>query len=246
MKSIYLFLILIQLGVTSCWRKVYTHKQPAAKLYTLKSTDSTATYDAYLKPYRTEMQAKMNVIVGESNLQLVKSKPDGNLGHMVCDAMYYATKRKNFACDASMCNYGGIRIPSVAKGNISLGTVYEIMPFDNELLVLSLTGVQLDSLCQNIARSGGMPVSHITFNIAQSTAQNIFINNEALQHNKTYNIVVSDYMANGGDNMSSLKNLPRTEVKVLLRDAIIDYIKYCKANNQQLVQENEKRITQQK
>jgi 2',3'-cyclic-nucleotide 2'-phosphodiesterase (5'-nucleotidase family) len=247
MKKYHFFLyLLLLIGNSACWRKAHLHQQPKAKLYAIKANDSNAKYDTFLLPYRKAMQQKMNVIVGTSNMQLVKAKPDGNLGHMVCDAMYYAASQKKIPCDASMCNAGGIRVPSVAKGNVSLGTVYEIMPFDNELLVLSFTGPQLDSICQGIARSGGMPVSGIEFTINQNTAQNIKINGNPLSYNTTYNIVVSDYMANGGDNMNILKNLPRTQCKILLRDAIVDYIKYCTANNKPLATENQKRITQSK
>jgi 2',3'-cyclic-nucleotide 2'-phosphodiesterase (5'-nucleotidase family) len=247
MRKYHFFLyLLILLSASSCWRKAYVHQQPKAKLYAIKANDSNAKYDAFLLPYRKELQQKMNVVVGSSNVQLVKAKPDGNLGHVVCDAMYYGAMQKNVPCDASICNFGGIRVPSVAKGSVSLGTVYEIMPFDNEILVLSITGEQLDTICQSIARSGGMPVSRISFNIVNNTAQDIKVRDDAIDHDAVYNIVVSDYMANGGDNMNILKNLPRTACKMLLRDAIIDYIKYCNANNKPLAIENEKRITQSK
>ena len=78
-----------------------------------------------------------------------------------------------------VANYGGIRINSVTDGDLTLGKVYEIMPFENALVVMDLNGDQVKLLLDRIAAYGGWPVSEgLNFEIADSTATNIVIQNK--------------------------------------------------------------------
>jgi 2',3'-cyclic-nucleotide 2'-phosphodiesterase (5'-nucleotidase family) len=230
--------------LSSACHSVYQHSAPQAKLYTLQSPaqDSAIAAD-FLTPYRTAMQAQMDVVIGFNDTVLTKAKPDGNLGHMVADAMLAAARTKVPQTQLSVCNYGGIRVPSVGKGKISLGTVYEIMPFDNTVVVVTLNGVQLDSMCQNAARGGGLPVAGISFTIKNNAAQNITVQGQALDYDTDYYVAVNDYMANGGDNMEYLKKLPRQDCNILLRDAIVNYVKQQQSANASLWQAPFKRIS---
>jgi 2',3'-cyclic-nucleotide 2'-phosphodiesterase (5'-nucleotidase family) len=212
------------------------------QLYTVKVADSAVSGKDFLASYRMKMQAIMDVEVGYSDTALQKAKPDGSLGHLVCDAMLQAARIKEPNTDASICNYGGIRVPSMAKGKVTLGTVYEVMPFDNEIVVLSLSGALMDSLCQQIARGGGMPVAGIQLLMAKNKATQIKINGSELLYNRTYLLAVSDYMANGGDNMSIFKDAQRINSNILLRDAIVTYIKQQSSSKKSLWQTPHKRI----
>ena len=105
------------------------------------------------------------------------------------------------------------------------------MPFDNELVVLKLSGTQVKDMLNKIAEKGGIPVAGMTLMINKTTASNITIKGKPFDETKDYWIVTSDYLANGGDNYTFFKNAKERKVmNILLRDVIINY---CKDMTQQ-------------
>ena len=153
-----------------------------------------------------------------------------------------ASEYTHSSIDIGIINYGGIRVPSLTKGPVTIGNVYELMPFDNYLVVLSLTGKQVQSMLDAIAASGGWPVAGVTFTIKDNTADDVQINGKRLHSESTYHIAISDYLANGGDNMDMLKGLPQENTNVLLRDAFKAYFVDFSNHDQALPYINEMRI----
>jgi 2',3'-cyclic-nucleotide 2'-phosphodiesterase (5'-nucleotidase family) len=205
----------------------------------LKLYDSTAHY--FIAPYKKQLDAQMNVVIGSTQTTLLKERPEGTLGNLIADAaVWYATKNYPKPIDVSVMNYGGIRIPSIAAGNITVGKIYELMPFDNMLDVLEINGTTLNELLQLVAANGGWPLAGVQFTISNNKAVDIRIGGELLQLNKTYTLITSDYIANGGDNAVMLKNYSkRTGLNYKLRDAILEYVKSAGQLNMQ----NNGRIT---
>ena len=94
----------------------------------------------------------------------------------------------------SIVNNGGLRT-SLPKGKITVGDVFELMPFENELVLLSLTGSQVSELADYIASRGGEGVSGISFGMLSGRAEGIKIQNRPLEPDSTYWMVTSDYIA---------------------------------------------------
>ncbi len=189
----------------------------------------------FLASYRMQVNSKMNVVVGNNLEELTKEKPNSTLGNMVSDAMYLEAKKINPQVVASVANYGGLRIPYLGKGAITLGKIYELMPFENTLYNIELSGSLVDTLCQYIAKGGGWPISNMEFTMKNNKASNIIINKEALNYNKKYTIAFNSYMAEGGDKCDFLIPLPKQMSGILVRDAILNYIKTCSQNKQSLI-----------
>jgi 2',3'-cyclic-nucleotide 2'-phosphodiesterase (5'-nucleotidase family) len=100
------------------------------------------------------------------------------------------------------------------------------MPFDNELVVLKLSGAQVKDMLNKIAEKGGIPVGGMTLLINKTTASNVTIKRKPFDETKDYWVVTSDYLANGGDNYTFFKNAKERKVmNALLRDVIINYCK---------------------
>lgn len=189
-------------------------------------TQQDAAIEKEIEPYRAELEASMNEVVVFCENDLIKAKPSSPLGNLLADAtLAMAVEYTKSPVDAAIMNYGGIRVPSISKGAVTLGNVYEIMPFDNYLVTLELEGSILNEVLQKIASGGGWPVSGIQFIIKEGNAVAIKINGAPLDLNKTYTVAISDYLANGGDNLEMLKGLPQQNTNVLLRDAFIDYFR---------------------
>ena len=108
---------------------------------------------------------------------------------------------------------------------ISKRNVFEVMPFENELIVLSMNGAVMKQLLNYIVSKGGVPVSGLRMKIKNKEAADAMINNVPFDSTKTYKAVTSDYLANGGDDLAFLADIKQREyVNLKIRDAIIEHI----------------------
>lgn len=223
---IYIVSILLCASLWSC--KV---NQIAEYQYDYTEIDSTyTTSDAHITdviaPYKVDLDATMNEVIAVSKVEMTKAKPESLLGNLLSDAtLAIGQKYHDEKVDIGIVNYGGIRVPSLSAGNVTLGNIYEIMPFDNYLVILEVEGSILREALNSIAVRGGWPISGANFSIKNNEAIHIYIGGEKLDENRVYKIAISDYVANGGDKMSMFKSLERTNTNVLLRDAFIEYFK---------------------
>lgn len=179
-------------------------------------------------PYKTTLDAKMNVVIGFAPEALIKKLPESNLGNFFSDALFIRAKQipnTDTAHLVAMFNSGGLRT-SVPEGDVHVRNMFELMPFENELVLIPLKGSQLLLVLNAIADKGGAPLAGVRFKIANHKAEDIFIHQTALDTNFVYTIATSDYLANGGDKFFNVET-PKTFTKtnLLLRDILIDYCK---------------------
>ena len=199
--------------------------------YNLQSFDSNtieikATEDsialAIIAPYQRGIEAEMNEIISYSKISLTKKGAESLLGNFVTDLCL------NYS-DAHMCvmNNGGLR-SSIEKGPITRGKIYELMPFENELVVLELNKEDYLGLLNYICKRGGEPFSgiKITMNKEGKVMTNSWPVN--FENNEKVKVLTSDYLANGGDKMSFFQNKEQYKLNLKLRDAIIDH---CNKND---------------
>lgn len=196
----------------------------------------------FLFDYKLRYDSLMKVPIGTTSKPLTKAQPDCTLGYLVADALLEAALKKDSTVHAAISNQGGIRVQYIPPGTISLGQVYEIMPFDNLFVVIEVPGTLLLQWLQHIADWGGWPVSGISFEIYQGKVQNVLIQGIPLHPNIVYRIATSDYIANGGDQCAFLLECKRTKYNVLMRETIIDYIKQRHNRQEPLAIELENRI----
>ena len=193
------------------------------------SVDSTAAAHTGMRQliahYQKGVDSQMSIAIGHSTATLTKQQPVSDLGNFLAHAQLSVAQKLDKDIEAGLINYGGIRVPSLHSGTITKGDVFELLPFDNRLVTIYVPGDTLVLLCDHMARLKGWPVSGISFEIHAGTARNILVQGLPLKQDKVYKLVMSDYIANGGDNCSFLRSLKRDAHTILLRDAIIDYIK---------------------
>lgn len=141
-----------------------------------------------------------------SDIELVKQKPESGLTNLLADLLL--NEGKKFSRESNLqinpeisyFNYGGIRT-SLPKGEITVGKIFELMPFENEMVFIQLTGAQLQQFYNQVADFGGESVGGVRFVISNGKAKDIFINGELLNTEKKYWLVTNDYSANGGDDL---------------------------------------------
>ncbi len=198
---------------------------------------------AYYKPYKQNLDSQMNRVVAVAAIEIAKGKPEGPLNNLMADAMYHIGKLKNIPFDVAYTNYGGLRIP-LAKGEIPLYKVFELMPFENLITTVKFSGADMQSFFNYVAAGGGDPIAGATFKIKNEKAVAVMINGEALDLSRDYTLLTSDYMANGGDGGEIFfKSSDRKTYEIKLRDALLMYLEQQTREGKLINPVNDGRIT---
>ncbi len=238
-----LFSLFIALLVSSC-KTLFPVKANADLIKIEKPSTADTALISFYKPYKDSLDKMMQIKIAELETDLYKKQPESTLGNLIADILFAETKQHlKLPVDFSVMNYGGIRVSSLAKGNLMINDAYLISPFDNYLVLQKLSGMQVQAICDSLALKGGWPVSGISFEIKNKKAQHIQIQHQALDLSKTYTMATIDYVANGGDGMALLKAVPQMATGVLFRDAIIDYWKQQTQQGKKINAQPENRIT---
>jgi len=197
-----------------------------------------------VQPYSIEVNRTMNKVIGFTPTTMAKRLPESSLGNFMADCMQtMGAKKFGVPVDIAFMNQGGIRA-SINKGNITVGNVFELMPFDNLLVLQELKGSVLEALLNHIAADGGWPISKGSFfKIKNKQAVDIIINGKPLDRNATYLTVNSDYIAQGGSDAAMLKVFPFQNKGYLIRDALIEYIQEITASGKPVEAKIENRVT---
>ena len=195
-----------------------------------------------ITPYKTALDSEMNqvLVISAEEFPKEKGKPETKLGNLVADlSLEVATEIYGDSIDFCLLNFGGLRT-SLPKGEITKGKIFELMPFENELVVLTLNKDSLKSLIHYLNNIGGQPISG---NISFKFSGKEFMLDENLFPNNYVKVLTSDYLAGGGDKMGFFLNPIKTEkVGIKLRDAIIQYCIQENAKGNQLIGKLDGRI----
>jgi 2',3'-cyclic-nucleotide 2'-phosphodiesterase (5'-nucleotidase family) len=239
-----LFVVLFCFAGLSCNT---TYQSQSLQYNSYRINDKQAKDSAmlsFLQPYSANVNKTMNDVVGIADISLDKKQPEGPLGNFMVDAfLTMAAEKYGVKVDAAFVNSGGIRLNQLPAGNITNGKIFELMPFDNLLIIQKLKGEVFQQFLDLTAAKGGWPVAGITMQIKEKKAINIVIGGKPLDPAATYTIANSDFIANGGDNADMLRTVPQITNGYLMRDAILDYIKKLKDQGKNISANIENRVT---
>ena len=227
-KSGFRLLLGLLVFATACQRGPYQARlrpapvtsQPVAKT---QADDPAAA--ALIVPYHDKVTAQMTETLGTAPAALLKNPGESPLANFVADLQRdRAARELSQPVALGVMTNGGLRA-SLPAGPLTLGNVFELMPFENELVVLEAPGAVVGQLFDYAAHSK-MAVSGATYTVTfDGLPKDILINSQPFDINQTYRIAISDYLASGGDNMAFFKPLPPRHTNVLVRTAIADHIR---------------------
>ncbi len=226
-KSAFYALLVATLFAVSC-NTTYKTENVQYSNYRIQQSPSFNFITALMRPYADSVKKLVELVIGHNETQLERKRQGNTLGYFIADAyLEMARQRVDPNIDAAFMNSGGIRLPDLAAGPITQGKLYELMPFDNLMVILQMKGNLLRQYLDTLAATEGVIESGMTMQIVNKTAQQVLIAGKPLDLNADYTIVHSDYVA---INTNLLKTIDRKTTSYLLRDAIIDYVKF---NNNQ-------------
>ena len=180
-----------------------------------------------IKPYRQGLEKAMNDTIGLLGNDLTKGEGESLLGNFVSDLLLVkAVEIYDTVVDMAAVTNGGLRVP-LKKGYIKVGDVFELMPFDNELLLLRINGRQVEQLFNYMYHRKNLTVANtkVVFD-HYGHLQSLTIGEEPFEPSRIYTLAISDYLATGGDQMDFLTaSESAVSAHYKVRDAIIDYFK---------------------
>lgn len=189
-----------------------------------------ATMESKILPYRTKLMNDMEKVLCISKDPLFAGRPESPLSNFCADLILQESdsiciKRfPDMRIDVSMVNRGGLRVP-IPKGEVKVQNMFELMPFENEIVFLKIKGDVLRRFIDHMASRGGEGVSGMKFGIRNDKGLDPQIQGKPLDDSKNYWLVTSDYIANGGDGSEILKEVQqRISTGVKFRDMFIDHL----------------------
>jgi len=228
-KNFFILITLISCGCTSTRIKGFEKKG------FMPLTDSTLTHQAtntLIAPYKASLQKKMHKVITycDTPMKRLKTVPESLLGNFTADLVFEYGKKEKNALDFCVLNFGGLRT-SLPKGPITVEKIFELMPFENTLEIVSISKDSLESLLNYLAIKGGQPIANARLEIQDKKPINFSIAKtpiKELPEKKVFHIITSDYLANGGDRMYFFQQpVKRESLGVKLRDVILEH---CKAS----------------
>lgn len=245
-NSIYIFFLLFSAFIlpVSCNIQYQPQSVTYADYRISDSIKNNSALQQLLQPYTDSVNKNMNDVIAVTDTELEKKQPEGTLGNMMADAMFAKAKvLYGSGVDGAFINNGGLRLPAIPKGKITRSKIYELAPFDNNIVLQKLSGKVLLEFLNHISVRGGWPVAGIKWQIKNKQAENVLVNGQALNENTVYNIAMIDYVANGGDDCNMLRPITQLNKGFILRDAIIEYLTAYTRQGKNYTVQIENRVT---
>lgn len=232
--------VLIVLSVVligSC--RVYQPKLSSqAKSISVDKGVSSHRTDSIIQIYKATLDVKLSEVLVYNERDLLKGDPESPLGNMFADLLYLPWKDSIQSIfpnthSFALFNKGGLRT-ILPAGNVTVGAVFELMPFENELVLIHLKADAVKDLVAGLFAFNGQPVSGMRLS---GTPDNysLYIDDKKYTDGQSVVILTSDYLANGGDRMSFLsKRSQIIPLRIKIRDRLIYVMRKMGASGQKL------------
>jgi len=187
-----------------------------------------------VQPYSERVRA-LTVVIGKLEGEMKKGPVGaGTLGQFVTDAMLTeARKRSGKSIALALSNAGGLRKNEIAPGQLRVSDIFELLPFENELITLDLTGAQLLKIMELTPRNA-QAGARVRFRWNDQNRTEVIETKlldakgeHEIDPNRVYTIVTIDYLyklkSGSYAILQEAKNIQ--PLNVTIRDAVVDYVK---------------------
>lgn len=201
---------------------------------------------ALLTPYKVSIDSMMYHVVGTSEMTMDRGVPESLLSNLVADVLRdAAVKVMGKPADMGLMNVGGLR-NILSEGDITRGNIYEILPFENSLCVVTLKGSVLKELFASVAARRGEGVSGARLEITKDgKLLSGTIGGKPVDDNKLYTVATIDYLADGNDGMDPLAKAEKRECPpgATLRSLFMEYVELQTKAGKKITSRMDGRIT---
>lgn len=220
-------------GICLGYAKIKINKEGKPS-FTYKLIPVKSHLDAKIDPafsdmidvYSAAVTEKMEEVIGHCPKAIRKGSPESPLGNLTGDALIWmAEEYYGVKADVGIYNSGGIRA-EISAGDLTVGDVYAVYPFDNVLSIVTLSGRDLKKLFEYVASSGGLPINkEVRMVISNNRVKSVTVGGKPIEDSKTYTVATIDYLVNLGryglENAQSRHDSPE-----IIRDCFVSYFRY--------------------
>ncbi len=246
-KNLFIYCCIAVAILSSCGKKeTVIVEWKSEKIILDSSIDQYAdsSYLNHLQPFRDKMDHVMKQKIGYAPNPIQSYPPESPLSNLLADlCLATANIYSQPVVDLAILNFGGIRA-DLPAGDITIESIFRMLPFENELVMITLLGQHLQNLIEAFAKIGGQVVAGVHIEIKNQKPINITINQKPLDPNYIYTIATTDYLAEGNDGMEFLakhESLEKTGIKI--RDIFIHYIQQQSSMGKEIQAKTDGRIT---
>ena len=187
------------------------------------------------EPYSARVRA-LDIVIGKLDGDLIKGEVGaGTLGNFVTDAIRaQASVKLGKPVLLAITNAGGLRKNTIAQGQLRAADIFELLPFENALIEIDLTGEQLLKLLSGVVPRDAQSGAILRYRLnpeKRPELVNVKLINEGqlkeIDPKATYTIVTIDYLLNlASGNYSILQQGKNAKpLNITPRDAVTDYVK---------------------
>lgn len=204
--------------------------------YKMVRLDSTwdAKIDPALQEYvdikRQQMAEMTSVVIGHAKRTLTAFVPESPLSNFLTTLLLergpqYVDDPQFDQCDLSILNFGGIRA-QIPAGDITVGDIYDLSPFDNSLVFLLIKGSELRKALMRFTDKVNAPMAGVEMVYRNRKPASIRIQHKPLDDQQYYKVITLDFIAKGGDHILSDIEFEKSVVTgMFFRDFIIEEIR---------------------
>jgi 2',3'-cyclic-nucleotide 2'-phosphodiesterase (5'-nucleotidase family) len=200
-----------------------TPESVTSEMIAVRNVQPDPEIQAIIAPYEKSVATRAAEQIGEARAELRKSDVmESPLNNLVADAL-----RETAGTQIGLHNIGGIRT-ILARGPITRGAVYDVMPFHDTVVKMNLTGTQLKQLLgRRVLAVSGLRVTWDTTRDRPNQMVSVTLaNGQPIVDTASYSVAVNDFMAAGGDGLVELtQGTAAADIGVLIRDSIASYVK---------------------
>ncbi len=230
-KHFVIFITIV--SVLSCKQGIPELSKIEGKQIAIDSTFAAVdSIDAFIAPFRAHINSVLDSALAYAPRPITKDDGRFNTtaGNLMADIVMVQASpifksRTGRTIDLVLLNHGGIR-SIISKGIVTARTAYEVMPFENSIVVAELSGKSVLALIAFlVASKRPQPISGLQIILNKDNSLKSFtIQGKPFDETRTYNVATSDYLINGGDHMDFFKDaVQTTDIDYFIRNAMIDY-----------------------
>ncbi|MCL2246608.1 MAG: 5'-nucleotidase C-terminal domain-containing protein [Lentimicrobiaceae bacterium] len=192
--------------------------------------DADLTIETYMSYLKQDKDKVMDIPIGTSKEILKSFLPMSPLSNLLVDILFewgneYLSSQKMEKVDLALLNFGGIRA-ALPQGKITIGDVYQIIPFDNSVAFVFIKGSELKKMFDRFTEKKNAPLANVQTTYSANRLFSCTIGGTPLEPDKTYTLVTIDFLALGGDDFLKQLHFESTlYLNTLLRDVLLDAIK---------------------
>lgn len=188
--------------------------------------------EQFIAPYRERIAKEMDSVLAYSPIDLDKKNGQLNtaIGNMMADAVMQLAdpifrKRTGKSIDVVLLNFGGIR-STINKGDITTRTAFQVMPFENEVIVAEMKGEAILQMINYLIEANtAHPFSGLELWLNETgEVEKALIQGKPIKEQETYYVATNDYLFQGGDNMTFFSSATDSfYLDYKIRNILIDY-----------------------